>query len=188
MLGASVLVLAGPPCAGKSTVGRLVAKQQPDQAVSFVQVDTLFDLLLPESDRGRDDRSLAYEAAHSLVGTLLQHDRSCVLECTYARRDQRASLSRALAGFAAPPLHLVELTVTTDDALARFGSRHDATDLDEVSLRERVENYPYWTGAHQLQSGSGTPETLAQRIVSLMARSALAVDARDWTNAGRAWT
>lgn len=188
MLGAFVLVLAGPPCAGKSTVGRLVAKQLPDQAVSFVQVDTLFDLLFPESDRGRDDRLLAYDAAHSLVRTLLQHHRSCLLECTYARRDQRASLSRALAGFAAPPLHLVELRVSADDALARFGSRRDATDLDEVTLRERVENYPYWTGAQQLPSGSGTPEALAQRTVSLLAQSALAVDARDWTDAGRAWT
>ncbi len=73
-----------------------------------LEVDALFALLTPRSDRNRDDRMLAYDAAHALARLLLKRGRTPLLECTYSRREQRASLLRELADQPAP-LWVVEL-------------------------------------------------------------------------------
>src|SRR5436190_143748 len=98
MLGPiGVLVLSGPPCSGKSSVGRILAAGLHEAKPQHVhlEVDSLFSLLFPRSDRSRDDRMFAYDAAHLLTHNLLsERGGSVALECTYARRDQRASVVR----------------------------------------------------------------------------------------------
>jgi predicted kinase len=39
---------------------------------------------------------LAYDAAHAMARSLIEHGRVPILECTYSRRRQRASLADAL--------------------------------------------------------------------------------------------
>jgi predicted kinase len=68
----------------------------------YLEIDALFTLLTPHSDRNRQDRMLAYDAAHALARLLLDRGRTPVLECTYSRREQRASLLRELAERPAP--------------------------------------------------------------------------------------
>lgn len=95
-----VLVLIGPPCAGKSAIGRTLASSPPSgtgRRRIYLEVDSLFSLLLPGSDRNRDDRMLGYDAAHLLARMLLDQRQMPVLECTYSRRQQRASLLQAFA-------------------------------------------------------------------------------------------
>jgi len=60
-----VLVLAGPPCAGKSSVAKVLATDSARSRRVLIEVDSLFSLLLPDSDRNRHDRMLAYDAAHA---------------------------------------------------------------------------------------------------------------------------
>lgn len=168
-----MIVLTGPPCAGKSTVGRLLPGV-------LVQVDAVFDRLLPDSDRNPADRLRAYGAAHVVVRGLLAQGRSPVLECTYARRDQRASLVDALPD---EPLHVVELHVTAEGALARFRERDQGSDLDEESLRERVDAFPY--GVDALALTAGTPEEMAWQVLAWLAEEPAPLDPDAWVRRGR---
>ena len=114
MTAPGVLVVAGPPCAGKSSVARLLRTGDPRRVL--VEVDAVFDLLLPDCDHRPADRLLGYEAAHRLVRLLLERGVPPVLECTYARRDQRTALVAALPE--GTPVHLVELVVSPEEALS----------------------------------------------------------------------
>lgn len=82
MTNNGVLVLAGPPCAGKSSVGKVLATDSLRSRGIHIEVDSFFSLLLPASDRNRNDRMLAYDAAHVLARMLFERDR---LRCSSAR-------------------------------------------------------------------------------------------------------
>jgi predicted kinase len=169
-------------------VGRVLAAHRlhSRQAV-YLEVDALFLLLLPESDRNRQDRRLAYDAAHAPARTVVDRGRLAILECTYARREQRGSLSRALSTTSWAPLWVVELAVAPDDAVQRFRRRRDATDLDEGAVRERAENFPYSREALQLQSSAAPPDDLADAIAGWLRRRPRPVDRNRWAAEGRPW-
>lgn len=184
--GPGVLVLTGPPCAGKSEVARALAAEPNGDSRIFIEVDSLFLLLLPDSDRGRHDRMLAYDAAHVLARLLLERGYTPVLECTYARREQRASLLEALADLPSAPLWVVELSVTPDEAVERFRRRLQATDLDEESLRERVAGFQHSGQALQVPS-SAPPPVLAHRVATWLLDRPASVSREAWAAAGRGW-
>jgi predicted kinase len=181
-----ILVLAGPPCAGKSSVGRALVAGPAEGRCVRLEVDSLFLLLLPGSDRNRRDRMLAYDAAHAVARTVLESGATPVLECTYARVDQRASLVRALADQPEAPLWVVELSVTPDEAVRRFRDRDQATDLDEALLRERVEAFPYSDMALLLDSSSPAQE-LAGRVNTWLQGEPPPVRREAWVASGRGW-
>lgn len=187
MTDGGVLVLAGPPCAGKSSVGRVLASHSSNARTIYLEIDSLFSLLLPRSDRNREDRMLAYDAAHALARALVESGRIAVLECTYARQDQRASLMKALAHLPAAPLWVIEFSISSDDAVQRFRQRTAATDLDEASLRERVENFPYSDQALQLVSSDGASDQLAHQITAWLRNQPRSVDRDQWVESGRGW-
>ena len=182
-------MLSGPPCSGKSSVGRILAAEPPTspRRQIYIEVDSLFTLMLPRSDRSRDDRMLAYDAAHLLTRMLLGRGENVVLECTYARREQRASLVKALADLPSAPLQVVELFISPDDAVQRFRLRDQATDLDEQSVRERAEAFPYFDDAYRLTSSTAPPDHLARALSSWWRHSSPPLDRDAWADAGRAW-
>jgi predicted kinase len=182
-----VLVLAGPPCAGKSSVGKVLATDSTRSRKIYIEVDSLFSLLLPGSDRNRDDRMLAYDAAHVLARTLVERGQTAILECTYARLEQRASLLKAMADIPAAPLWVVEFFVSPDDAVQRFRRRHQATDLDEELVRERVENFPYSDQALRLVSAAAAPDDLANQITTWLRHRPGSVERDLWVEVGRGW-
>lgn len=89
-----VLVLTGPPCSGKSSVGRLLSADRSQRRRTYIEIDSLSWLLVRDSDRNRRDRMLAYDAAHAVARVLLERGQTVVLECTYSRLEQRLSLAR----------------------------------------------------------------------------------------------
>jgi predicted kinase len=185
-----VLVLSGPPCSGKSSVGRTLTADTPadgQRRSVHIEVDALFSLLLPASDRSRADRMLAYDAAHVLAVLFLQRGQSVVLECTYARVEQRASLQRALADVPAAPLHVVEFFISSEEAVRRFRRREQPTDLDDELVRERVEAFPYWQHSLQLRSSAAAPHDLAAQIRTWLRHEPPSVRPELWAQAGRGW-
>jgi predicted kinase len=182
-----VLVLAGPPCAGKSSVGRLLASDASRSQGIYIEVDSLFSLLLPGSDRNRNDRMLAYDAAHVLARMLFERGMTPILECTYARYEQRASLVKAMADIPAAPLWVVEFYVSPDDAVQRFRRRHQATDLDDQLVRERAETFPYSDQALQLVSSAAAPEDLAEQVTTWMRQPPGSIHRDLWAEAGKGW-
>jgi len=185
-----VLVLAGPPCAGKSAIGRaLTSGPSPGtrRRRIHVEVDSLFSLLLPGSDRNRDDRMLGYDAAHLLARMLLDRGQMPVLECAYSRRQQRASLLQAFADTPDTPLWVVEVAVSPDDAVLRFQRRPQATDLHERLVHDRAGTFPYSDQALRLASASAAPDNLAQQITAWLRLQPEPIDRARWAEAGKAW-
>lgn len=184
-----VVVLSGPPCSGKSSVSRILAADSLRALARSVhiEVDALFALLLPESDRGGEDRMLAYDAAHALARMIVERGRLVVLECTYARQEQRASLLRALFDTEAAPLWVVEFFVSPEDAVERFRGREEATDLDELAVRERAESFPYFDSALRLPSAASAPNELARHLTDWLRGHPVPVSRDAWASAGRGW-
>jgi predicted kinase len=187
MTGNGIVVLSGPPCSGKSTVARALVTNRlaTGRRPVYLEVDALFDLLFPGSDRNRDDRLRAYDGAHLLTRMFVDHGATVVLECTYARREQRASLSRRLAG---SPVWIVEFFVTPDEAVRRFEARNQVTDLDDDLVRERVAEFPYFDGAFRLDSSAGTPEVHAETVAEWLVGSPPPVAQSRWVSSGRGWS
>ncbi|WP_304803442.1 AAA family ATPase [Nocardioides sp.] len=181
-----MLVLTGPPCAGKSAVGHALARTTADPRRVHVEVDALFDLLLPDSDRNPDDRMLAYEAAHDVAVRVLRRGWTVVLECTYSRAEQRTSLLRVLDAVPAAPLWVVEVVVPADVAVDRFRRRTQATDLDEGLVRERVSAYPWSDQALRLDASTARPDDLARTIGDWLSEPATPARPDLWARAGRA--
>lgn len=178
-----ILVLAGPPCSGKSAVGKALASDSRLR----VQVDGLFDLLLPGSDRNSADRMLAYDAAHLLVPMLLERGFTPVLECTYSRLSQRAGLVEAIVDFPSVPLWVVEFAVSPDEAVRRYRNSvsHQATDLTEELVRERAQTFPYSAQPLRMQSTSAGPADLADQITRWLEQEPIPVDREGWARAGK---
>jgi predicted kinase len=185
-----VLVLSGPPCSGKSSVGRVLAAHSAGSRPRriHIEVDSLFDLLLPDSDRSRDDRMLAYDAAHLLTRMLVERGNIVVLECTYARIEQRLSLLEALEDVPEASLWVVECFVSPGDAAQRFTQRNEATDLDEDLVRERAEGFPYFDQALRLMSAAAAPEALAEEVTAWLAHRPPSVQRDLWAEEGRDWS
>lgn len=182
-------MLTGPPCSGKSTVGRILA-DDPEWSrhrTMHIEVDALFELLLPRSDRSREDRMLAYEAAHCLTRMLVERGRLVVLECTYARQEQRDSLLTALAALPQVPLWAVEFIISPEEAARRFRHRTAATDLDERLVRDRAASFPYSAQALPLTSSGSTPDGLAREITNWLRHQPRAVSRTAWAGTGRGW-
>lgn len=187
MTSNGVLVLTGPPCAGKSSAGTLLAADPSLGRTAHIEVDSLFSLLLPGSDRNRRDRMLAYDAAHQVARLCVERGLTPILECTYSRLEQRAGLVTALADLPAAPLWVVEFFVSSDDAVERFRRRDQETDLDDQEVRERAEAFPYSGQALRVVSSGAAPEDLARRIAAWL-RSRPAPSRRElWAEAGRGW-
>jgi predicted kinase len=130
---------------------------------------------------------LAYDAAHAVARAAWERGRSPILECTYARLEQRASLLAALADVPLAPLWVVELVVTPDDAVERFRERAQATDLDERLVRERAEAFPYSGDALRIESATAAPDELACQIARWWAAQPSPVDREGWAEAGIGW-
>lgn len=181
-----IVVLSGPPCAGKSSIGRLLTRAPDRGRRAYIAVDAVFDLLFPGSDRNRDDRMSAYDLSHLLARGLYERGVTPVLECTYARVGQRSSLATALADLPAVPLWIIEIEVSAEEALRRFRTRHQATDLDEDLLRERVENFPYGAqGLHLVSVPDSPPEALVGQIDDWLYGVPEPVRRDLWVGAGR---
>lgn len=152
-----------------------------------MEIDSLFSLLLPGSDRNRDDRMLGYDAAHLLARMLLNRGQTPVLECTYSRRQQRASLLQVIADTPDTPLWVVEVAVPPDDAVLRFQRRHQASDLHEQLVHDRARTFPYSDQALRLASETAAPDNLAQQITAWLRQQPEPIDRARWAESGKAW-
>jgi predicted kinase len=187
MMENGVLVLTGPPCSGKSSVGRLLSADRSQRRRTYIEIDSLSWLLVRDSDRNRRDRMLAYDAAHAVARVLLERGQTVVLECTYSRLEQRLSLARALSDIPGAPVWIVELFVSPQEAVARFRRRDQATDLNEQLLSERVDAFPYFHQALRLASSKAEPQDLSTEIETWLEDQPASIQTDAWVQAGREW-
>jgi predicted kinase len=158
------VVLAGPPCSGKSTAGAWLAAALPG---IHLQVDAILTAIIPGSDRCLQDRRLAYEVGARATKPVLDRGLSAILDCTYSRREYREQVVNSVP--AEVPLVVIEFLVSVDVALARFENRqaHHAIDLTPAIVTDKVSAYPYGAGIATLNSEMTTAEIHKQILRSL---------------------
>ena len=135
------IVLAGPPCSGKSTLARILAEKHH---LRWIQMDEVLSQLIPHSDRNESDRLIGYRGMLILARELGRCSRSVVLDATFTSSSCR-TLLRNWIGTVAIPTRIIQVRVPAAIAVERFRERrgHSATDLDEPRVKQLAENYPY---------------------------------------------
>jgi predicted kinase len=174
------VVLAGPPCSGKSTIGAWLARNLHG---IHLEVDALLTAILPGSNRCLEDRLLAYEIAAVSARTILRRGSMPILDCTYSRRETRQQLVDNVQ----PNIRLivVEFLVNPDVAVTRFNHRpaHHATDMTPEIVRLRTESYPYGSGAVLVDSESN-PEDIQASVIQAIESGGQDFDGHRWVRSG----
>jgi predicted kinase len=133
-----LVIFAGPPCTGKSAVGRALGH-------AHLEMDSARVRLLPESTHSREDRAIAYRAVIWTASHLLRYTDIVICNGGYGHEEDRAGY-RAVAREAGASLYLVEFTAPLAVLIERNRKRrdhHPGLDLDDARVTEIVENYPW---------------------------------------------
>jgi predicted kinase len=163
----SVIVVAGPPCAGKSGVAVRIATALD---IPHLEMDRARARILPDSDQRVEHRDIAYRAMHYAAEQLLLRGTSVVLDATYTasvcRRDALEMTDRAGATF-----YLFECEVPPAVARERFRTRadHPAVDLTPSRVAMLADEYPYFDRAcrvRTLVAGDAHPSRLLEHLRS----------------------
>jgi predicted kinase len=160
---ARLVVFAGPPCSGKSTLGaRLAAKL----GVPHLTMDDTRARLLPHAAHTRADRQVAYRAMAFAAELLAGCGQDVILDAPYAHAEDRRELARF-------PLYLVECSVPPREALARFAQRDPRHPGMAGLTTKRVERlareFPYTGKGLLLDTNSTSPEECMERIERYLA-------------------
>ncbi len=150
------IVVAGPPCSGKSTVARRLSVELGSP---HLEMDAFRRRVLPQSDQRVEHRDIAYRAMHAAAELLAPWCATLVLDATYTaavcRQDLLGTIERT-----GGDLVVVECKVDPMIAVQRFESRdaHPAVDLTADRVTALARGYPYFPGAYILQ-GDPSPTT-----------------------------
>ncbi|MFI4971045.1 MAG: AAA family ATPase [Hyphomicrobiales bacterium] len=191
---ARIVVLAGPPCSGKSTLARGF---KGDSHVYMISMDEVRQLELPDSTHSKPDRDFAYRSMHARAASALQAGiETVVLDATYGPDSHRRALRQLAEDFDAG-VFLVECRIHPDEAVYRYRTRsplHAGIDLDEARVRRLAATYPYSgcglvldTSSHREAllrihaSKADHQDVLFQAVSTYLARDVPVHSTKEWT-------
>ena len=134
-----MIVFAGPPCSGKSTLAVELARRG---GTAYLSMDATRERILPGAAHTRADREVAYRAMHFAAELLLVAGASAILDAPYGHREDREEIARIGGG----QLKRIECLVSPETAVRRFRERGpDAIrlDLTEELVAQMVREYAY---------------------------------------------
>jgi predicted kinase len=158
-----LIAFAGPPCAGKSTVAKELARTLN---ISRLSMDATRRRILPDAAHTREDRKAAYRAMHFAAELLLQNGVSAILDAPYGHSEDRVDLARVVEAGRAR-LCLVECRVSPETAARRLAQRGydpDRPDLTEAIVFQAARDYPYTHAGLVLDLDKLQPEEALQRV------------------------
>ncbi len=176
---ARLVVLSGPACSGKTTLGERLARQA---GAPHLQMDATRVRLMPDSSHARQDRRIAYRAMALAAELLLERGQSVILDAQYGRLEDRREVEEMAARVAAP-LYLVECRIAPLVAVRRFEERGpDAVRLDLTVERvlEDARAFPYSGRGLPLDTAAGSVEESLAAIAGYL-ESGLPLRAGEWS-------
>ena len=137
-----LIVVAGPPCSGKSCLAEILAKHT---GIRHLEMDAIRARLMPESRHAKPDRDIAYRTMHLAAEMLLGAGHSVILDATYMPVEHRLELE-GIAEFTGSPIFIIECRVSPETAIVRFGMRaqHAAVDLTPSRVHWLSAHYPFY--------------------------------------------
>ena len=133
-----LVILCGPPCTGKSTIGDELQRRF---GFTHLDVDAIRQRVLPNSGQKIEDRDIAYREMHRLAESALRSGRSVIVNATYNRAVHRKAAASISNG-----AMLIQCRAPLETVLSRFRSRppgHAALDLTEDLVRELWTNFAW---------------------------------------------
>ena len=178
---AQLIVVAGPPCSGKSTLAGALGLAV---AAPVLDIDEIRKIVIPNSKQTQEDRNIAYRCMHLVAEKLLKAGVSrVVLAATYGRRQPRQWLS-SIAERTGTQVCAIACKVSPEMAVARFRSRqpgHAAVDLTEDLVRRQAADYDY-AAARVVDSTIRVEASVAQ--AEGYVRSGETTELADWVSHG----
>ncbi len=138
-MGVGLIVFAGPPCSGKSTLAARLARRL---GIPHLSMDATRERILPGAAHTRDDRRAAYRAMHLAAELLLDAGAGAILDAPYGHPEDREELARIARG----RMRMVECRISPEEAVRRFRARGpDAVrlDLTEEIVERMAREYRY---------------------------------------------
>lgn len=135
------VVVAGPPCSGKST---LAARLSQLLSAPHLSMDEFRQRMLPQSDQRVEHRDIAYRAMHLAAELMAPWCPVVVVDATYTARTCRADLLQVVERVSGH-LFVVECHVDPATAEQRLATRHmhPAVDLTPARVVALAQDYPY---------------------------------------------
>jgi predicted kinase len=160
-----LIVIAGPPCSGKSTLAADLARRLH---LPHLAMDAVRRRLLPDAAHTRTDRRVAYRAMHWAAELLLRAGAGVILDAPYGHPEDRQELTQVAASTGVSA-RLIECRVSPPVAVARFRQRGaDAVrlDLNEKLVERLVRQHPYTNSGLLLDTDSLSPAACLLRAES----------------------
>lgn len=151
-----LVVFGGPPCTGKSTVGRALGW-------AHLEMDAARMALLPDAAHTRADREVAYRAVLWTAGHVLRYTDIVICNGGFGHAEDRQGCL-AVARGAGAAVYVVEFTAPLAVLLERNRARRDShpgLDLTDERVTEIVTTYPLWGAGIVVDSTRPVAECVA---------------------------